>query len=379
MNVNNKVWLIIGALIIVAVAIFLTTQGGTEENVVQVGVSLPLSGDYGIYGQKMKNGIDLAVHDINTNGGVAGDKLVVIYEDDQGDPKTAVSAFRKLVSIDKVPAVIGGAISSTAMSVAPVADKEQIVLFSPFASSPKLTGISEYFFRNYPSDVYEGAIMGQFAGETANISTIAIIYVNNDWGLGLEGEFEKSYAKIGGNVVSKESFDADTSDFRTHLAKVKEANPEALYLIGYVKELSVLLKQIEEMDLDVQLLSTYGFYDPQILDERGQIAESTIFTAPVFEIENPSGNLLNFVNEYEGKYGEKPDIFSAQAYDAMEIIGLALENGARTSPEIRDEIAKVKNFEGVSGLTTFDENGDVQKPIKFMEVRNGEFVDYILN
>jgi len=370
--------ILIGFIITVVAAlavVLVVTQTDKEAREIKIGAILPLTGDIAIYGQKMKNGIDLAVEEINKSEGIKGKKLVVLYEDDQGDPKSSVAAFRKLIATEKVPAIIGGAISSCALSVAPIADKEEVVLFSPAATSPKLTGISKYFFRNWPSDVYEGLVMGRFVADSLDLDSVAILYVNNDWGVGLSKEFENSFTS--GSIVAKESFDQGASDFRTQLTKILKSKPQAIYIIGYLKELLILLRQKEEMGIKIQLLSTYGFYDPQILQESGKAAEDAIFTAPIFDPRSPSGIIETYVREYEAKYGVKPDIWSAQAYDVMNIIALALNKGAKTGLEIQAEIANVKNFEGVSGLTSFDEKGDVVKPLKFMTVRNGVFVDYI--
>ena len=281
---------------------------------------LPLTGDIAVYGQKMKNGIDLAVEVINKGGGIKGKKLVVRYEDDQGASKSSVAAFRRLTTTEKVPAIIGGAISACALSVAPIADKEKVVLFSPAATSPKLTGISKYFFRNWPSDVYEGLVMGRFAADSLRLNKVAILYVNNDWGVGLSKEFRESFTRGGGSIVAKESFDQGASDFRTQLTKILKSKPRAIYIIGYLKELLILLRQKEEMGIKIQLLSTYGFYDPQILQEVGKAAEGAIFTAPIFDPGSPTEIVDKYVKKYEVKYGVKPDIWSAQAYDAMNII-----------------------------------------------------------
>lgn len=365
-------------LAICLVTINFTSCAKKEPTEIKIGAVLPLTGDIGIYGEKMKNGIELAVEEINKGGGIKGKKLNVIYEDDQGDPKGSVSAFKKLITTEKVPVIIGGAISACALSVAPIADKEKVVVFSPAASSPKLTGISKYFFRNWPSDIYEGQTMGKFAVEHLKLNKVATLYVNNDWGVGLFREFKKEFTKRGGSIVAEESFDPGATDFRTQLTKVLKSNPQAIYVVGYVKELLVLLRQKEEMGIKIQLLSTYGFYDPQILKEVKKSAEGTIFTAPVFDPKSPNMVVKTFVEKFNSKYGVEPDIWSAQAYDAINIIALVLQKGARTSSEIRDEISKVKDFEGSSGLTSFDENGDVVKPLRFMMVRKGEFVDYPL-
>ncbi|RCV63323.1 branched-chain amino acid transport system substrate-binding protein [Methanophagales archaeon] len=375
----TKKQIIIGAVIVIVLAAFACAcldKQPTEPEEIEIGAVLPLTGDFAIYGEKMQNGIDLAVQEINEKGGINSKNLVVIYEDDQGDPKTSVAAFRKIIAVENVSVVIGGAISSTALPTAPIADKESVVLFSPAATSPKLTGISKYFFRNWPSDTYEGTIMGEFTADELKLHNVAVLYVNNDWGVGISQVFEKTFREKGGTIVAEEAFDPGASDFRTQLTKIKESDPQAIYIIGYLKELLILLKQKEELGIETQILSSSGFYDPQILQEVGEAAEGTIFTVPTYDPESPNEVEKAYVSTYEAKYGVTPDIWSAQAYDAMNIIAYALRNGATSGPEIQVELLKIKGFEGVTGLTSFDEKGEVQKPLRFLMVKNGEFITY---
>ena len=126
-----------------------------KEKEIKIGAILPLTGDIAVYGQKMKNGIDLAVKHINSKGGIDGKQIKVLYEDDQGEPKASVAAVQKLITIEKIPVIIGGAISATALPTVPIADKKKVVLFSPAATTPKLSGMSRYFFRNWPADIYD--------------------------------------------------------------------------------------------------------------------------------------------------------------------------------------------------------------------------------
>jgi branched-chain amino acid transport system substrate-binding protein len=376
----TKKQLIVGAVIVIVLAAFAGAcldKQPTESEEIKIGAILPLTGDLAVYGENMKNGMGLAVQEINDKGGINGKNLVVIYEDDQGDPKSSVSAFQKLITIDKVPVVVGVPFSSSALPIAPIADKEEVVLFSVAASSPDLTGISKYFFRNWPSDTYEGAMMGEFTADELKLYNVSVLYANDEWGVGILQVFEKTFEEKGGTIVVKEAFDPGASDFRTQLTKIKKNDPQVIYMLGYLKDLLIMLKQKEELGIDAQILSTYSFYDPQILQEVGEAAEGAIFPVPTYDPESPNDEVgVAYANAYEAKYGVKPDIWSAQAYDAMNIIALALEKDVNTGPEIRDEIAKTKNFEGVTGLTSFDEYGEVIKPLRILTVCDGKFVPF---
>ncbi len=340
-----------------------------------IGAVLPLTGDVAIYGQKMKRGIDLAVNEVNSRGGIRGVKARVLYEDDQGDPKSSVAAVLKLISVSGVKVILGGAISATALPAVPVAERNQVVLFSPAATSPKLTGISKYFFRNWPPDVYDGTAMGEFAAKSLHLKSTAVFFVNNEWGVAISKIFAGSFQANGGTVVATESYEPNATDFRTQLTKLAARKPEAFYIPGYLKELITILRQKQELRIQARILSAYGFYDPKLLEHAASPAEGAIFTVPTYNPDSPEPLVRDFTAEFQVAYDEKPDIWAAQAYDAARIILRALQDGAQTGPQIRARIAAVRNFAGPSGLTSFDDAGDVQKPLRFMTVRNGQFAD----
>lgn len=347
-----------------------------EEKEIKIGAILPLTGEVSVYGIKMKKGIDLAAKQWNSKGGINGKPLNILYEDDQADPKMSVSAVQKLISTEKISVIIGGAISATALPIIPIIDKSKVVLFSPAATSPKLGGSSPYFFRNWPSDIYDGSAMGQFAANTLAIKRVAILNVNNEWGIGISRVFGEIFKKNGGEIVISDSYEQNATDFRAQLAKIKNQQVEAIFIPGYLKELINILRQKKELGIKSPILSAYGFYDPKILELAQDAAEGAIFTTPTYDPDKKDPAIENYVAIFQKEYGEKPDIWSAQAYDAMNIIAVALERKQQAGTELRNEIARIRNFEGVAGRTSFDENGEVQKPLKFMIVKNGKFMDF---
>ena len=347
-----------------------------KEGAIKIGVILPLTGDYAIYGQKMKEGIDLASSLYDHRNQTTDVQIALNYEDDAGDPKKTVSAFEKLVSVENTPIVIGGAISSCALAVVPLADREKVILFSPAATSPKLTGISQYFFRNWPSDFYEGKVMASFATENLKITKIALLYVNNDWGVGITAVFKEEILTHNCKITDEESFEPGTTNFRTQLGKIKHSNPDAIYVIGYIKELLPLVRQKEELGIKATILSSYGFYDEQLLKNASQAVEGSIFTAPTYDTSASDSSTQSFVSKYKEKYGTAPDIWSAQAFDAFQIVAKTIIDGAKGSTEIRNALLKTKQYDGASGKTSFDEKGEVQKPMKIMTIKNRKFIEY---
>jgi len=301
----------------------------------------------------------------------------IIYEDSKGDPKLGVSAMQKLVTVHKVSAVIGDLFSSVTLAIAPIANKSKVVLLSPASSSPKITEAGDFIFRNCPSDVYEGSIMANYAYDRLGYQDIAIVHINNEYGVGIKEVFKKTFAGKGGVIVAEETFDQNATDFRSQLTKMKGANPEAVYLVGY-KEIGYILKQAREMGIHSQFLSTVMFEDPDILKIAQNAAEGVIYSASAFDPKSENTVIDNFVKSFERKHNQVPDIFAGLSYDAMKIMSIAISQaisrGDNSGEAIKEAMYNVRQYPGVAGETSFDKNGDaVLSPI-IKKVQNGEFI-----
>ena len=361
-------------LLNVVVILFITGCQRAGKSPVELGAILPLTGDAAIYGQELKNGIELAREEINNAGGIKGKKIEVKYEDDRGQPKEGVTAIQKLINVDKVPVIIGGATSSVALSVAPIAVEKKVVLLSPTATAPALSKVGKYFFRIWPSDNYDGLIMAQFAYDKLSLKKVAILYVNTEYGQGIEGVFRKEFEKRGGTILTSESYELGATDFRGQIAKIKQLEPEAIYLPGYYKELAGILKQAKELGIKSTFLSVNSFYDPKLLEIVGASAEGAVFTYPTYDPKSEDPLTKKFVDAFKNKYKKEPDAFAAQGYDAMKVVAEAIQIGSFSRDGILDAMVQIKDFPGVAGNISFDENGDVHKPLRFLTVRKGKFV-----
>jgi len=340
---------------------------GCQRQPLNVGVILPLSGDAAKYGEEAKRGIDLAVTE-------AKDVSVkTIFEDDQNTPAAAVSAFNKLVATSKVPIIIGPMTSSPAMAVAPEAEKDRVVILSPAASNPALTSAGDYFFRNWPSDVYEASAMAKYAAGNMGMKRVAVIGVTADYGTGLARVFSDAFRAAGGEIVVTESYDQGAKDFRAQLAKVKAVNPDGVYLPGYYAEIGPLLRQAKEVGLKSQFISCVGFDNPKVLELAGNAAEGVVFARPYYDPSSQDPKIKAFVERFKTEYGIDPGVYAAHAYDAANIVLQIIRGGATTAAAIKDALYKTKDFPGVTGSTTFDTNGDVVKPIQFIRVSGGRF------
>lgn len=365
-------------LLIVCLAISLITgiTAALAEEVYKIGAILPLTGDISEYGERCKKGIDLAVEEINKEGGINGRPVEIIYEDSKGSAKEGVGAAQKLINIDKVKTIIGAVASSVTLAIEPITSQSKVVLVSPASSSPKLTGISPFFFRTWPSDVLEANVLADFAFKKLNVKTVAIIYVNNDYGIGLKDEFKKTFVSLGGKVVFVDGYPQNNKEFRSMLTKARAKKPQAIYLAGYHKEMAFATKQIREMRLKSQILGDADYGIEELLTIAKDAAEGAIYSTPTYEPQKGSKTMIGFADKFKEKYGKEPSIFEANAFDAMKILAISMRNVGDDSKKIADSISHLRNYDGASGLITF-ERGDVKKAIAIKTIKGGRFVDVV--
>ncbi len=372
-RVYSLKWVVCGLMITLLATFVANTGCKKQPEEIKIGAILPLTGEAAKYGDAAKKGIDLAIEEINSAGGIKGKKVQAVYEDSQGDPKLGVAAMHKLVTVDKVSTAIGDLFSSVTLAIAPLANKNKIVLLSPASSSPKITDAGDYIFRNCPSDVYEGSIMANYAYNKLGYRNVVLLYINNEYGVGIKDVFKKNFSEKGGVVVAEETFDQNATDFRSQLTKIKKATSEAIYLVGY-KEMGYILKQAKEIGIRTQFLSTVMFEDPEILKIAKNAAEGVIYSASAFDPKSENTVIQNFVKSFEEKYNQVPDIFAGLSYDATKIMSIAITQGGYSGEGIKTAMYNVKNYPGVAGETSFDANGDaILSPI-IKQVKNGKFV-----
>jgi len=341
------------------------------------GGALPLTGEsLAEYGKRCQAGMDLAVEHINEGGGINGQTLRIQYEDTEGSPTAGVSALRKLIDVHYVRVVIGAVGSSITLAMEPIATENEVILFSPASSSPKLTGKSRFFFRNWPSDVFEATALAQFVYHELDIRSVGILWVNNDYGLGLKDEFKREFEELAGRVPAIETYEQDATDFRTQLARISASGPEAIYLAGYHREMAAATRQIRELGLTVQILGDGDYGVDELLVLAGDAAEGAIYSIPEYNPEADDQAVREFSAAFEAEYGRQSSIFEANGYDAVRVLALAVEEAGLDTNNMVEFLVSLKDYPGASGLTTFGEMGEVVKPVAIRTVRNGEFVDY---
>jgi branched-chain amino acid transport system substrate-binding protein len=275
-----------------------------------------------------------------------------------------------------VPVVIGDAVSSVTLAIAPLANKNKVVVLSPLSSAPEITNAGDYVFRNVPSDFFGGKVAAFFAVRHQQWKSLAILSVNNDFGVGLKKGFSDEVSKLGGKIVAAEAYEPSSTDFRTQLVKIKDSSPDAIFMIGY-REVAGILIQAKELGVNVKFLGTGLLEFPKLIELAKGAAEGVYFTQLQYTPDSSDPMTKTFVEEFKNHYNTEANIIAAYGYDAMKVLAFAMERSDLNPESIKNELYKVKEFKGVTGKITFDKNGDVIQPMGVKTVQNGKFVWFL--
>ena len=374
---NRKLYVVAGVVAVIAIALavwYATHPAGDGNAKITIGAISPFSGEGANYGKAARTAIDLAVDEINAQGGVHGKKLVVIYEDDKGTPKDAISAFQKLATVDKVPAILGPFYSSNVLACAPVADQTKVVLITPTATSDNIRNAGQFVFRVCPSNDAQSRTIAEFAVKRLNLKTAFILYRNVDYGVTLRDAFEKAFKGLGGTVVGVEAVPAEATDVRAQLTKVKAVSPDFIFAAVHYPEGSAILRQGKELGIPAVVIGTDGGYDPELLRRAGDAADGSYWVTIGWGDENSNPAVAKFKKAYRDRYGEDPGVYSGLFYDATQVLAKALSAAPETDgPGVQKAIVTT-TYEGPTGLTKFDSAHDVDKPFTLYKVQKGQFV-----
>ncbi len=350
-----------------------TTTTGDGGDTIKVGVYGDLTGQTASFGQSTKNGIQLAVDEINSAGGVNGKKIVLVVEDDQGQPQQATTVVQKLINQDKVQALLGEVASTNSLAAAPVAQAAKIPMISPSSTNPEVTKKGDYIFRVCFIDPFQGSSMAKFAANSLNAKTAAILGdVNSDYSKGLTQFFEEEFTRLGGKIVAKEAYTQQDPDFKGQLTKIRNLNPDVIYIPGYYGQVGIIARQARELGMNQPLLGGDGWDSPELAKLGGAALKNTYITNH-YSVDNPAPEIQNFVAAYKARFNVVPDSLAALAYDAAKVLADALKRaGSADSAKLRDAIAQTKNLVAVTGNITINSERNVDKPATILEFDTGK-------
>jgi branched-chain amino acid transport system substrate-binding protein len=340
----------------------------------KIGEVDPLTGGISQFGIGCHQGITLAFEELNAAGGVLGQKVELITEDDQSKPGQSATVVRKLITQDKVIAILGDATSSATLESAPIAQSNKIPMITPSATNPRITAVGDFIFRVCFLDEFQGRVIARFASKNLKAQKVAILTdTKQDYSVDLAKFFKEEFAKLGGVIAVEQSYATGDTDFRAQLTSIRASKPDAICLPGYYQEVGLIIRQGRQIGLKMPFIGCDGWANQALLDIGGKAVEGCYFTNH-FSPDDQAPNVKNFVEKYRAKYGSAPDTFAALGYDAARLLAAAVQrSGTADSTAIRDAIAKTAGFEGVTGLISFDSNRNASKPGLVITVKDGRF------
>jgi len=362
------------SIIIIASFLVFFNSCGKDVDQVKIGVIMPLTGNAAVYGVPSLNAMKLAVEEFLIENETDKVQIKLVSEDSQANPAMGVSAIQKLISADRIQAVLGPLASGVSLACAPVAEKNKVIMLTPSSSTPALTNAGEYIFRTELSELQGGFAQADIGFEKLGYKNIACVYINNDYGASLFDVFKKRFEEIGGTLVYAEGFTQGTTDFKTILSKITSLELDAIFIISH-DEILNFVRQMAELNLSVPVYTTPVFEDQRNLEKLGDLAEGIIYTYyGEFDPSSKKEIIKNFIDNYRSKYNESPTYYAALAYDATWVLLKALKKNNYKFENLKDVLAKTKDFIGVTGKMSFDQNGDILKPVSLKKVKAKKFV-----
>lgn len=340
---------------------------------IPVGEFASLTGGSASFGQSSHKGTELAIEEINAQGGVLGKKIKLITEDDQSQAGQPATIMRKLISQDNVVAVLGEVASSKSLEAAPICQESKIPMISPASTNPKVTEVGDYIFRTCFIDPFQGTVVAKFALARGWKKIAVLTDVKQDYSVGLADCFIQGFTANGGEIVREQKYSTGDKDFKPQLTSLKAAKPDAIFVPGYYAEVALIAKQARLLGIKVPLLGGDGWVGDSLLKVAGKSLDGSFFSCH-FSADDQTPKVQEFVKKYKAKYGETPDDMAALGYDSAMILADAITRAGTTdSAKLRDAIAATKDHDGITGNITIDQNRNASKPAVILTVGNGGF------
>jgi branched-chain amino acid transport system substrate-binding protein len=343
--------------------------GAKDADTITIGGIFPLSGPYAVFGVGARNGIELAIEEINAAGGVNGRRVALISEDDTGNPDSTVNAYRKLTAQNKVNVIIGSLTSGCTIAITSLAQAQKVVLMAPAATAPAVTDAGDFIFRACFIDPFQGTVGGAFAANDLRARRAAVLYDNgNDYSVGLKDNFIAAFQKAGGAIVANESYITGDVDFNAQITKIKAANPDVVYLPDYYSTVALIAKQLRAQGINTPLVGADG-WDGLLSNAGDEVLNG--FYSNHYSAESTDSKVQAFVKAYQGKFNSVPVSFAALGYDSMYLIRDAiLKAGSLDSTAVKNALAQTSGSY-LTGNLSFDAKHNPIKSAVMLEIVKG--------
>ncbi|MDQ5911855.1 MAG: branched-chain amino acid transport system substrate-binding protein [Patescibacteria group bacterium] len=348
--------------------------GNTAGHTAKIGVSLPLTGKSASIGERVKNAITLAQEEINSSSNGSTYKIDLIFQDDQGESTPTVNTIQKLIQTDKVKIILGLIKSDPLLAIAPITEKEKVIVMSPTAGADAISTAGDYIFRTIETAIMHGKKSASLFREL-QIHKVAVLTANASNAQTYSKHFKEQFALSDGQIVEDTSYPSEQTDFKTDIAKAIKSNAGGIFIgVGTAKEAGLIVKQSRELGFKGVIVASVAADAQEFFNTAGTSAKGTYVIASPF---NTKSNLeaKKFGEQYYAKYGTHPDGFAANGYDALKLLSKAVDicEGTSDTACIRDYLYSIKGYEGVGGTISFNSNGDVVKEPQVKIAENEAF------
>ncbi len=344
-----------------------------QEIGIPVGQFASLTGAQATFGQSTDKGVQLALEEINSAGGVLGQPIRLITKDNQSKPGETSTAVRELITRDKVVALIGEVASGRSLEAAPIAQRNGIPMISPASTNEKVTETGDHIFRVCFIDPFQGTVCAKFARKLGATKAAVLVDVSKDYSLGLAKSFKKEFEAEGGTITGQQSYSGGDKDFSAQLTAIKGANPEVVFLPAYYTEAPLIIRQARQLGITVPFIGGDGWDSPELAQVGGAAVEGCYFSNH-FSNQSNDPKVMAFVQSYRKKYGDDPDAMVALGYDALYLLVDAMKRAGTTDPaKVTAAIASTMDFPGITGKITLDEHRNPTKPAVMLQIKNGKF------
>jgi branched-chain amino acid transport system substrate-binding protein len=343
-------------------------------NEILIGEFASLTGSTSTFGTATHNGIQLAIDEANAAGGINGKQIKLITYDDRSKAEEATTVVTKLVSSDKVLAVLGEVASTRSIAGAVVCQDKGVPMITPSSTNPAVTEKGDFIFRVCFTDDFQAAVVAQFAKDQGYKKVGVLKDIKNDYSVGFAKVFSDKFAADGGTITGEETYQEGEPDFKAQLSRLKSGNPDAILVPGYYSEVGTIARQAKEVGLNVPLIGGDGWDSPELIKGAGTALEGAFFGDHNFSAKSSEANVKKFVDAYKSKYSSEPDALAALGYDAAALLIQGLKDTKELDGRgVRDALAQIKDFPGVTGKITIDEKRNARKSAVIMKVQGPTF------